>query len=272
MKRLRSPYAILGGSVVLLIILVAIFAPFLARYDPTAQNPNAILAPISAQHFLGTDELGRDTLARVMFGARISLEVGMLAVALSLAFGVAIGLMAGYAGGWVETLLMRTMDGLLAFPALVLALAVTAMLGPNLNNAILAIGITGVPAFARLTRGQVLAVRYLDYVAAARAVGNPDIAIVLRHILPNIMAPLIVQTSIAIPAAILAEAALSFLGLGIQPPTPSWGVMINAAKGYLEQDPILALGPGCAIFVTVLAFNFVGDAVRDALDPRLQHL
>jgi peptide/nickel transport system permease protein len=221
---------------------------------------------------LGTDELGRDTLTRVMFGAQASLEVGILAVGISLVLGSLLGLVAGYVRGPTDATLMRIMDGLLALPTLVLALAITAMLGPSLNNAMLAIGITGVPVFARLVRGQVLAVREQDFVQAARSLGAGHLRMIRRHILPNVSSPIVVQASLAMPTAILAEAGLSFLGLGVQPPTPSWGGMLNTAKGYLQQDAWLAVAPGVAIFVTVLGFNFLGDALRDALDPRLRRI
>lgn len=259
-----------GACIIAVVIAAAVVAPAIAPYDPTAQNTVSLLAPPSALHWLGTDELGRDTYSRILFGARTSLGVALSATAVALGAGLTIGLVAGYRGGWVEGILMRTMDGLLAFPALVLALAITATLGPNVRNAIVAIGITGIPAFARLTRGQVLATKNLDFVQAATAVGASDARIVVRHILPNITAPLIVQTSLAIPSAIIAEAVLGFLGLGVQPPTPSWGAMINAAKSYLETNPLLVIAPGAVIFLTVLAFNFLGDALRDALDPRLR--
>jgi len=267
--RLSLP-GLVGAIIIAIVIAGALIAPRIAPVDPTAQNTAVLLAPPSALHWLGTDELGRDTFSRVVFGARASLGVALSATAIALAVGLGIGLAAGYRGGWIDGILMRTMDGLLAFPALLLALAITATLGPNVRNAIIAIGITGIPAFARLTRGQVLATRNLDFVQAATAIGASDARIVLRHILPNITAPLIVQTSIAIPGAIIAEAVLGFLGLGVQPPTPSWGAMINAAKGYLEANPLLVIAPGSAIFLTVLAFNFLGDALRDILDPRLR--
>ena len=265
-----SAAGVFGVTVFALAIVLALFAPRLAPYDPIAQNTNVLLAPPSAAHWLGTDELGRDTLSRLIYGARASLGVALSATAIALVFGLVAGLAAGYAGGWLDNLLMRTMDGLLAFPALVLALAITASLGPNARNAAIAIGITGIPAFARLVRGQVLATKHLDFVAGAHAVGASSLRIVTRHILPNISAPVIVQTSLAVPAAIIAEAVLGFLGLGVQPPTPSWGSMINDAKSYMEQDPLLVIAPGAIIFATVLALNFLGDALRDALDPRLR--
>jgi ABC-type dipeptide/oligopeptide/nickel transport system permease subunit len=265
-----SAAGIFGMAVLAAAVAMAIFAPHIAHYDPIAQDTNSLLAPPSAAHPLGTDFLGRDTFSRLVFGARASLAVAFSATTIALVCGLVVGLTAGYSGRWIDGLLMRTMDGLLAFPALVLALAITASLGPNARNAAIAIGVTGIPAFARLVRGQVLATKNLDFVAAANALGVSSFRIVTRHILPNISAPVIVQTSLAVPAAIIAEAVLGFLGLGVQPPTPSWGSMINDAKSYLEQDPLLVIAPGATIFVTVLALNFLGDALRDALDPRMR--
>lgn len=259
-----------GGAIVLVVLVAALLAIVWSPYSPTQQDIRNLLRPPSLAHPLGTDELGRDTLTRAMFGAQASLEVGIIAVGISLFVGSSLGLVAGYLRGLTDAVIMRIMDGLLALPTLVLALAVTAMLGPSLNNAMVAIGITGVPVFARLVRGQVLTVRELEYIHAARALGAGDVRTMLRHVLPNVLAPIVVQASLAMPTAILAEAGLSFLGLGVQPPTPSWGAMLNTAKGYLQQDAWLAIGPGTAIFVTVLGFNFLGDAVRDALDPRLR--
>lgn len=271
LKQLKqSKFALLGGIIAGLVIFAAVFAPLIAPYDPVEQDILSLLQGPTAEHPLGTDELGRDTLSRVIYGSRVSLMVGIIAVGISLFIGTALGLIAGYGRGLIDTVIMQMMDGLLAFPALVLALAITAMLGPSLNNAMIAIGVTGIPAFARLVRGQVLALRDLEYVQAARALGASHNQIVMKHILPNTMAPIIVQASIAIPAAILAEAGLSFLGLGIQPPTPSWGAMLNTARGYIQMTPWLAIVPGVAIFITVLAFNFLGDALRDTLDPRLR--
>jgi peptide/nickel transport system permease protein len=266
----RKPRAVVAGTVIALLVVAAVFAPVVAPYDPKAQNFTNLLQGPSAAHPLGTDELGRDTLSRVIYGGRVSLQVGVIAVGLSLVVGVSLGLISGYAGGRVDTVLMRIVDSLLAFPALVLALAITAMLGPNLRNAMIAIGVTGIPAFARLVRGQVLVIRSLEYVQAAQALGAGHARIMLRHVLPNTTAPIIVETSVAIPAAILAEAGLSFLGLGVQPPMPSWGAMINTAQGYMQREPWIAIAPGAAILVAVLAFNFLGDALRDALDPRLK--
>jgi peptide/nickel transport system permease protein len=258
-----------GGVIVLLVAIGGLSAGVAAPYSPTQQDIRSILQPPSSTHVLGTDELGRDTYTRMLFGAQVSLEVGLIAVGIALLAGTALGLLAGYVRGFTDATIMRIMDGLLALPTLVLALAITAMLGPSLNNVMLAIGVTGVPLFARLVRGQVLSVRELDYIQAARSVGANDVHVMLTHVLPNVMAPIVVQASLTMPAAILAEAGLSFLGLGVQPPTPSWGAMLNTAKGYLQQDPWLAVAPGLAVFVTVLGFNFLGDAIRDALDPRL---
>ncbi|CAA9547161.1 MAG: ABC transporter, permease protein 2 (cluster 5, nickel/peptides/opines) [uncultured Thermomicrobiales bacterium] len=266
----RKPRAVIGGAVIAAMVVAAVFAPVVAPYDPTKQDFTNLLQGPSPAHLLGTDELGRDTLSRVIYGARVSLQVGIIAVGLSLIVGGGLGLISGYSGGVVDTVIMRIMDGLLAFPALVLALAITAMLGPNLRNAMIAIGVTGIPSFARLIRGQVLVVRDLEYVQAAHSVGARHGRIMVRHVLPNTIAPIIVETSVAIPAAILAEAGLSFLGLGIQPPMPSWGAMINTAQGYMQREPWIAIAPGAAILVAVLAFNFLGDALRDALDPRLK--
>ena len=266
----RMHLARVGGAIVLVVLLAALLAIVWSPYSPTQQDIRNLLKPPSPAHPLGTDELGRDTLTRVMFGAQASLEVGIIAVGISLFVGSALGLVAGYLRGLTDAVIMRIMDGLLALPTLVLALAITAMLGPSLNNAMLAIGVTGVPIFARLVRGQVLSVRELEYIQAARSLGAGDLRMLLKHVLPNVLAPIVVQASLAMPTAILAEAGLSFLGLGVQPPTPSWGAMLNTAKGYLQQDAWLAIAPGVAMFVTVLGFNFLGDAIRDALDPRLR--
>jgi peptide/nickel transport system permease protein len=269
-RLLRMWLARVGGAIVLVVLAAAVLAIIWTPYSPTQQDIRNLLKAPSLTHPLGTDELGRDTLTRAMFGAQASLEVGIIAVGISLFAGSALGLVSGYLRGFTDAVIMRIMDGLLALPTLVLALAITAMLGPSLNNAMLAIGITGVPIFARLVRGQVLSIRELDYIQAARSLGAGDVRTMLTHVLPNVLAPIVVQASLAMPTAILAEAGLSFLGLGVQPPTPSWGAMLNTAKGYLQQDAWLAVAPGTAIFVTVLGFNFLGDAIRDALDPRLR--
>jgi peptide/nickel transport system permease protein len=249
-------------------VLIALAAPWIAPYDPVATNWGAIRKAPSAAHWFGTDELGRDVLSRVIFGARASLLAGVVSVLISLSLGVPIGLAAGYIGRWTDGVISRVTDAMLATPFLILAIALAAFLGPNLTNAMIAIGISATPIFVRLTRAQVLAVKVEDFVEAARAVGNPQWRIALRHVLPNIVPPLIVQATLAIAAAVIAEASLSFLGLGQQPPAPSWGSMLNTAKNYIEQAPWMAIWPGLSIFVLVLSFNLLGDGLRDALDPR----
>jgi len=260
--------AMVGAVVVLFFVVVAVAAPLIAPYEPVATSWSAVRKPPSLEHWFGTDEIGRDVLSRVIFGARASLLAGVVSVCISLACGVPIGLVSGYVGGFLDGLLMRITDALLACPFLILAIALAAFLGPSLTNAMIAIGISAMPAFIRLTRAQVLNAKVEDYVEAARAVGNPHRRIVLRHILPNILGPIMVQATLAIAAAIIAEASLSFLGLGQQPPAPSWGSMLNAAKNFLDQAPWMAIWPGAAIFSVVLAFNLFGDGLRDALDPR----
>jgi len=269
LKRLvRRRGAMLGAAAVLFFVVVAIFAPVLAPYDPLATSWSLVRKPPTLLHPFGTDEIGRDVLSRIIWGARASLLAGVVSVSISLALGVPLGLVAGYMGGLVEGVLMRITDALLACPFLILAIALASFLGPNLLNAMVAIGISAMPAFIRLTRAQVLAAKVEDYVEAARAVGNPHWRILLRHILPNILAPLMVQATLAVAAAIIAEASLSFLGLGQQPPAPSWGSMLNTAKNFLSQAPWMAWWPGLAIFIVVLSFNLLGDGLRDALDPR----
>jgi peptide/nickel transport system permease protein len=264
----RRRGALVGAGVVVFFILVAVFAPLIAPYDPLATSWSAVRKAPSLLHLFGTDEIGRDVLSRVIYGTRASLLAGIVSVSISLALGVPIGLVAGYAGGLVDGVLMRITDALLACPFLILAIALAAFLGPSLLNAMLAIGISAMPAFIRLTRAQTMAVKVEDYVEAAKAVGNPHWRIVLRHILPNILAPITVQATLAVAAAIIAEASLSFLGLGQQPPEPSWGSMLNTAKNFLDQAPWMAWWPGLAIFAVVLSFNLLGDGLRDALDPR----
>jgi peptide/nickel transport system permease protein len=260
--------AVVGLAVVAFFIVLAIVAPLAAPYDPVATDWRAVRKPPSALHLFGTDELGRDVLARVIWGARASLMAGLVSVSIALAVAVPLGLLSGYLGGVVDGLLMRIIDAMLAIPFLVLAIALAAFLGPSLANAMIAIGVVQTPIFTRLTRGQTLAVKHEDYIEAARAVGNPHRRILLRHILPNILAPILVQATLAIAAAIIAEASLSFLGLGQQPPAPSWGSMLNTASHFLSQAPWMAVWPGLAIFSLVLSFNLLGDGLRDALDPR----
>ena len=268
MRRLfRRKSAVFGLAVVAFFIALAVFAPLLSLYDPVAQSWTLVRQPPSASHWFGTDDLGRDILVRVIYGARASLLAGVISVGIALSIGVPLGLAAGYLGGFLDSLIGRMTDAMLACPFLILAIALAAFLGPSLGNAMIAIGVTATPIFVRLTRGQVLAVKMEDYVEAARAVGNPRWRIVFVHILPNIMPALLVQATLSIAAAIIAEAALSFLGLGQQPPEPSWGSMLNSAQRFLVNAPWMAVWPGLAIFLTVLSFNLVGDGLRDALDP-----
>ncbi len=269
LRRLRRrPGAMFGLFVVLGFVVLALAAPWIAPYDPVATSWGDIRKAPSAAHWFGTDEIGRDVLARVIYGTQASLLAGVVSVSISLLLGVPLGLVAGFLGGWVDALISRVTDAFLACPFLILAIALAAFLGPSLTNAMIAIGVSATPIFVRLTRGQVLNVKVEDYVEAARAVGNPPWRIAVVHVLPNVTAPLIVQATLAIAAAVIAEASLSFLGLGQQPPAPSWGSMLNAAKNYVDNAPWMAIWPGLAIFALVLAFNLLGDGLRDALDPR----
>lgn len=260
--------ALLALFVIVALILIAIFAPLIAPYDPTKQSWSAVRKAPSLAHWFGTDEVGRDILSRIIFGTRASLSAGVISVGIAITIGVPLGLLAGYLGGKVDAILGRITDAMLAVPFLILAIALAAFLGPSLGNAMIAIGVTATPLFIRLTRGQTLSVVKEDYIEAARAVGNPGWRIALRHILPNVMPALLVQATLTIATAIIAEASLSFLGLGQQPPAPSWGSMLNAAQRFLTNAPWMAVWPGLAIFVTVLSFNLFGDGLRDALDPR----
>jgi peptide/nickel transport system permease protein len=264
----RRKGAIFGLVIIVLFLALAVFAPLLTPYDPIAQNWTSVRKPPSASHWFGTDDVGRDILVRVIFGARASLMAGVISVGIALSIGVPLGLAAGYLGGFLDGLISRFTDAMLACPFLILAIALAAFLGPSLGNAMIAIGVTTTPIFVRLTRGQVMSVKVEDYVEAARAVGNPRWRIALVHILPNILPALLVQATLSIAAAIIAEAALSFLGLGQQPPAPSWGSMLNSAQRFLVNEPWMAVWPGLAMFLTVLSFNLVGDGLRDALDPR----
>ncbi|WP_282567761.1 MULTISPECIES: ABC transporter permease [unclassified Devosia] len=267
-RLVRHKSAMFGLIIVVFMVLVAIFAPLIAPYDPTAQSWTAVRKPPSAEFWMGTDEAGRDILSRIIYGARASLMAGLTSVAIAIAIGVPLGLAAGFIGGFVDGLISRFTDAMLACPFLILAIALAAFLGPSLTNAMLAIGITAMPLFIRLTRGQVLQIKSEEYVEAASAVGNPRWRIAFRHILPNILPQLMVQSTLTIAAAIIAEASMSFLGLGLQPPAPSWGSMLNTAQRFMGNAPWMALWPGMAIFITVLSFNLLGDGLRDALDPR----
>jgi peptide/nickel transport system permease protein len=258
-----------GLVILTLVVLCALAAPVLSPYEPNEQDYLALTDPPSLAHPLGTDDIGRDVLSRIIYGSRVSLEVGLIAVGIALGVGVCVGLVAGYAGGLVDDVIMRVVDAIQAFPNLILALAITAALGPSIANAMLAIGFVAMPGIARLTRGQTLSVREREFVAAARVCGASPLGILRLHIWPNVTAPIIVQATLLMGTAIVTEAALSFLGVGVQPPTPSWGAMLRTGSQYLEVAPWIGMASGAAIFVTVLAINFVGDGLRRALDPRL---
>ena len=258
-----------GLTITFVVLVCAILAPLLSPYDPNVQDYLALAEPPSLVHPLGTDDLGRDVLTRIIFGARVSLQVGVIAVGIALTLGVTLGLLAGYTGGLLDDVAMRFIDAVQAFPALILALAITAALGPGIGNAMMAIGFVAMPGIARLTRGQTLATRERDFLLSARALGASAPRLMAVHLLPNIAAPVIVQASLLMANAIVTEASLSFLGVGVQPPTASWGAMLRTGSQYLEVAPWIGLPSGAAIFLTVLAFNFVGDGLRRALDPRL---
>lgn len=264
----RHRLAMTGAAIVAMLIVAALFGRSLAPYDPNGMDFAARFAPPGPAHLFGTDEFGRDILSRVLHGARISLQVAVIAVGISGTAGVMLGLVAGFFGGWIDETIMRIMDVLFAFPAVLLAITVMAILGRGVGNAMIAIAIVYVPIFARVTRGAVISVRGREFVTAARALGQGPGAIMLRHVLPNALGPIIVQTSLSLAFAILAEAALSFFGLGTQPPDPSWGRMLSEGRGFLRQAPWMGIFPGLAIMVSVMGFNFLGDGLRDILDPR----
>jgi ABC-type dipeptide/oligopeptide/nickel transport system permease subunit len=264
----RRPVALAGGIVALLFALAALFAPLVAPADPSATNFTAVLQDPSLHHLLGTDDLGRDALARICYGARTSLEAGLLSTALAMVIGVPIGLVAGFYRKVLDPVIMRLVDVVLAFPALIFAVGLAAILGPSLRNVVLALGTAQMPAVVRITRGEVLSAQQTDYVAAAVVDGVTDAGILARYVLPSALDALIVQITVAIPAAVIGEATLSFLGLGVQPPTPSWGVMLTDAQQFLDQAPWLAIWPGLMIAIATLGFNLLGDGLRDVLDPR----
>lgn len=270
-KLLENKLAFAAGLFLCLLIVFAIFASVIAPYDPKVQNYSEILQAPSAAHWFGTDEIGRDILSRVIYGAQVSLQAGLISVGIALAVGVPIGLLSGYYRGfWDEYVIMRITDAMLSFPSLVLALALAAVLGAGLGNAMIAIGIVLTPNFIRLIRAEVLAHREREYVEAAKASGLRDWRIIAFHIFPNTLAPIMVQATLAIAAAIISEASLSYLGLGTQPPTPSWGAMLSAGQGYLADAPWIAIFPGLFIFLTVLSINLFGDGIRDILDPKMK--
>jgi ABC-type dipeptide/oligopeptide/nickel transport system permease subunit len=264
----RRPFAILGLVVAVVFIAGAILAPWIAPYHPETTDFNALLSHSSGKHLLGTDELGRDVFSRIIWGSRASIEAGVLATFLAMAVAVPIGLVAGYYRGWIDPVVARLTDVLLAFPFLIVAVGLAAILGPSLRNATIALGVGAVPPLIRVARGEALSLREEDYVRAAIANGASDVRILAKHIFPNMLSTLIVQATVTIPAAIIGEAVLSFLGLGVQSPATSWGVMLSDAKDYLSTAPRLALYPGLAIFFCSLSFNLLGDGLRDILDPR----
>jgi peptide/nickel transport system permease protein len=258
-----------GGVIIIPLFLVALFAPFLTTIDPLEMDFAALLSPPGQGHLLGTDQFGRDIFARIIYGARISFAVGMISVGLALVFGIPIGAVAGYIGGWIDNFLMRVMDAILAFPATLLAIGLVSALGPSTSSAMMAIGVVYIPRFARLMRASVLSKREEEYVVAAKALGERDWRLFFRHIFPNSLSPLIVQSTVTFAFAIIIEAGLSFLGLGTPPPTPSWGLMLNEARAFMTTAPHVAIFPGLAISLAVLGFNLLGDGLRDLLDPRL---
>jgi peptide/nickel transport system permease protein len=268
----RNRLAAMGSIIILLLLFFTLAGPALSPHDPVGIDMNARLHPPSLRHPFGTDDFGRDVLSRVLSGASISLKVGVIAVGISMFAGTLLGAISGYYSGWLDEVIMRLMDVLFAFPAILLAIAILAALGPGISNAMIAIGIVYTPIFARITRGSVLTVREEVYVRAARSIGCHDGRILFIHILPNVIAPVIVETTLSLAFAILSEAALSFLGLGTQPPDPSWGRMLSESRGYIQDAPWLGIFPGLAIMFTVMGFNFLGDGLRDALDPRMKQV
>ena len=257
-----------GTAILLVLTAAALFAPLVAPYDPLGQNLDQDLIPRSSEHWLGTDKLGRDILSRIIYGGRISLLVGITTVALSLAIGIVIGSLSGYFGGWIDQMLMRLVDILMAFPGILLAIAFTAVLGPGLDHVILALCLIGWTSYARLVRGEILSLRERDFIQAARSLGCRPKRIILRHLLPNLLPPLLIQSTFGLAAAIVAEGSLSFLGLGVEPPTPSWGAMLNDGRQFLLVAPHLTTYPGLGLMITVLALNLIGDALQDRLDRR----
>lgn len=269
-KLLRHPTGTPSLVVIAVVVAMSVFAPWLSPYDPSYQDYSVVLQPPSSGHWFGTDEFGRDVLSRIIYGTRVSMYVGLLSVGLATLVGALVGLVSGFRGGLLDNVAMRTMDALYAFPALLLALAITGVLGPGINNLVIAIAVVYTPIFARLVRGSVLSIRTRDFVTASISLGSREWRVLSRHVFPNVTAPIIVQASLSVSFAVIAEASLSFLGVGVQPPTASWGSMLRTGYGYMEIAPWLAIFPGLAIFVTVLALNVLGDALRDVLDPRLK--
>jgi peptide/nickel transport system permease protein len=271
-KRLKkNKLALVGLAIIVLLVLVAIFANVIAPYDYATQDLKNIFKFPSSKHIFGTDEFGRDIFSRVIYGSRISLEVGFIAVSISVITGGILGAVAGYYGGVIDNIIMRLMDILLAIPQILLAISIVAALGPGLSNLMLAVGISSIPGYARIVRASVLSVKDQEFVEAAKAAGSSDLRIIFKHIIPNVMAPIIVQATLGVAIAILTAAGLSFIGLGIQPPTPEWGAMLSGGRGYIRDYWYMTMFPGLAIVITIFALNVLGDGLRDALDPRLKN-
>lgn len=266
----RSPLAMFGLAIIFVLVFCAIFAEVISPYSPIKQDLMHMFEGSSSEHWLGTDEFGRDILSRLIYGARVSLQVGFIAVGIALITGGMLGAISGYYSGKLDNIIMRLMDVLLSIPQTLLAIAIVAALGPSLMNLMIAVGISAVPTYARIVRGSVLSIRNMEFIEAARAAGSSDIRIILRHIIPNSMAPIIVQSTLGVASAILNAAGLSFIGLGIQPPNPEWGAMLSGGRQYIRDFPHMTLYPGLAIMLTILALNFLGDGLRDALDPKLK--
>ncbi len=265
---LRSPGAKIGAIILLLLIFVAIFAPVIAPFEPLAMGVGKNLQPPSAAHWFGTDEFGRDLFSRVVYGSRLTLMIGLIAVGISMTIGVLTGMVAGYAGGWVESALMRTVDVLFSFTETLIALAAVAVLGPSLTNAMIAVGISSIPFYARVTYGAILVEKNKEYFKAAQAIGANDFRLIFRHLLPNILSPIIVVATVGVSVAVLSASALSFLGLGAQPPSPEWGAILAAGRDYFKRAPWMTTFPGLSIAITVLGFNLLGDGLQEALDPQ----
>ena len=266
----KSPLAMFGLAIIFVLVFCAIFAEVISPYSPIKQDLMHMFETPTAEHWLGTDEFGRDILSRLIYGARVSLQVGFIAVGIALVIGGMLGAISGYYSGWLDNCIMRVMDVLLSIPQTLLAIAIVAALGPSLMNLMIAVGISAVPTYARIVRGSVLSIRSMEFIEAARAAGSSDLRIILKHIIPNSMAPIIVQSTLGVASAILNAAGLSFIGLGIQPPNPEWGAMLSGGRQYIRDFPHMTLYPGLAIMLTILALNFLGDGLRDALDPKLK--
>ena len=270
MRLAKSPLAMFGLVIIFVLVFCAIFAELISPYSPIKQDLMHMFETPSAEHWLGTDEFGRDILSRLIYGARVSLQVGFIAVGIALVTGGMLGAVSGYYSGKLDNIIMRVMDVLLSIPQTLLAIAIVAALGPSLMNLMIAVGISAVPTYARIVRGSVLSIRSMEFIEAARAAGSSDLRIILKHIIPNSMAPIIVQSTLGVASAILNAAGLSFIGLGIQPPNPEWGAMLSGGRQYIRDYPHMTLYPGLAIMLTILALNFLGDGLRDALDPKLK--